>query len=317
MTARSTSASAGDTPAQAAPFGSLLSALVTPFTADGSPDLEAAQRLAVHLVEQGHDGLVVSGTTGESATTSDQEKAQLIAAVVAAVGERASIVAGVSTPDTAHSVELARQARTAGADGVLVVTPYYTKPPQSGILAHITAIADAAEVPVMLYDIPGRCGVKLAPETILRAAEHIGVVALKDASGDFAAGSRIMASTDLAFYCGDDHLTLPWLALGAVGTVSVVAQVASAQYRTLIDAVASQDLATARRVHNELLPLADAIMCHTQGAIMVKAALEMQQVIPRRTVRAPLVAATLEELSLLTPFIKTPSSHSAPMEARA
>lgn len=314
MTAPLPHASAVDLPA---PFGTVLSAMVTPFTADGVLDLDAAQRLAAHLVDRGHDGLVLSGTTGESPTTSNREKSQLIAAVVEAVGDRARIVAGVGTYDTAHSLELSRQAAAAGAHGLLVVSPYYSKPPQAGILAHLVAVADSGDLPVMLYDIPGRCGVKLAEDTIARAAEHRHIVALKDASGDLAAGARTMARTDLAYYSGDDHLNLPWLALGAVGIVSVVAQVAGPQFRALVDAMARSDLMAARRAQQDVLPLVDAMMNHTQGAIMAKAALSWQGILPSPAVRAPLIEASPEELSLLVPLIAKSPANSAPMEARA
>ncbi len=282
-----------------APFGSVLTAMVTPFGPDGSVDLVQAQQLASHLVEHGHDGLVVSGTTGESPTTSDAEKSALLQAVVEAVGDRAKVVAGVGTSHTEHSIELARAAAKAGASGLLVVTPYYSKPPQAGILAHFTAIADSTDLPVMLYDIPGRSGVRLEPQTLIQAAQHSRILAVKDATGDLDAGSWTMARTDLAFYSGDDALTLAWLALGAVGTVSVVGHVAGMHYRRMIEAMASADLDAARQIHTELLPVVRAIMSHTQGAIMVKAALQKQGVLSSRAVRSPLVAATEEELLLL------------------
>src|SRR5919107_5213495 len=256
-----------------APFGRVLTAMVTPFTDDGKLDVEGAQRLATHLVEHGHDGLVVSGTTGESATTTDEEQVTVLRAVLEAVGDRAHVVAGAGTNDTAHSIEKARAAEAAGAHGLLVVTPYYNKPPQSGLVAHFTAVADATGLPVMLYDIPGRSGVPIATETLVRMAEHDRVVAVKDAKGDFFATSWVMARTDLAVYSGDDALNLGWLAHGAVGVVSVVAHVAGPRYAAMVRAVDDGDLATAQRIHRELLPAVRGIMTVTQGAIMVKAAL--------------------------------------------
>src|SRR5919112_1692464 len=203
----------------AAPFGRVLTAMVTPFTADGKLDVEGAQRLAAHLVERGHDGLVVSGTTGESPTTSDEEQLTVLRAVLEAVGDRAAVVAGVGTNDTAHSIEKARAAEAAGAHGLLVVTPYYNKPPQAGLAAHFTAVADATGLPVMLYDIPHRAGVPIATETLLRVSEHPNIVAVKDAKGDIAGTSQVLARTDLAYYSGEDASTLPWLSIGAVGVV--------------------------------------------------------------------------------------------------
>ena len=282
-----------------APFGRVLTAMVTPFTPDGALDLDAAARVATYLVDAGNDGLVVSGTTGESPTTSDAEAAQLLTAVLDAVGDRARIVAGVGTNDTAHSVQLAQQAARLGAYGVLVVTPYYSKPPQSGIVAHMRTVADAAGLPTMVYDIPGRTGVKLSYDTLLRLSEHPEIVAVKEASGDLFAGSQLMAETGLAFYSGDDALNLAWLAHGAVGMVSVVAHVASPQYVQMVKAVDSGDVVGARETHTALLPAVRAVMTRTQGAIMSKAGLQLLGVLDNRRMRAPLVDATDEEVAAL------------------
>jgi 4-hydroxy-tetrahydrodipicolinate synthase len=282
-----------------APFGRVLTAMVTPFTDDGAVDLDAAARLATHLVDHGHDGVVVSGTTGESPTTDDAEQVALLRAVVEAVGNRAQVVAGVGTNDTRHTIEKAEQAETAGAHGLLVVAPYYSKPPQSGLLAHVRAVADASGLPLMLYDIPGRTGVPFATETLVRAAEHPRVVAVKDAKGDLYAGSWVMARTDLAYYSGDDANNLAWLTHGAVGLVSVVGHVAGRQYATMVEAVLESDLATAQRLYREVLPAVRGIMTRTQGAIMAKAALQLVGVLGNRTVRLPLVEATEDEVALL------------------
>src|SRR5258708_34278316 len=207
--------------AAAAPFGRMLTAMVTPMGASGAVDYDGAARLAEYLVtEMRNDGLVISGTTGESPTTSDEEKARLLDAVLEAVGDRARVIAGVGTNDTAHTCELARAAERAGAHGLLVVTPYYNKPPQSGLAAHFTQVADATDLPNMLYDIPGRTGTPIAAETLIQLAEHPRIVAVKDAKADFAAASRVMGRTALVFYSGDDMLNLPWLSLGAAGFVS-------------------------------------------------------------------------------------------------
>jgi 4-hydroxy-tetrahydrodipicolinate synthase len=282
-----------------APFGRVLTAMVTPFTADGAIDLDAAQRLATYLVDAGNDGLVISGTTGESPTTSDDEKHALLRAVVDAVGDRAHVVAGVGTNDTAHSIELARHAEKAGANSLLIVTPYYSKPPQAGLLNHFRAVADATVLPAMLYDIPGRAGTPIAIDTLLRLAEHPQIVAVKDAKGDLFATSEVIAATDLAFYSGEDALNLPLLAIGAVGMVSVVAHVCTPQYAAMVRAVDSGDLAEARRLNAETFPAIHAIMMITQGAIMAKAALELTGVLAVRTTRPPLVDATDEQVAAL------------------
>ncbi len=288
------------TPLRPPPFGSVLTAMVTPFSESGNLDLAGAAALTEHLLRSGHDGLVVSGTTGESPSTTDVEKSELLRVVCDVARGRAKVVAGIGTYDTAHSLKLAAEAQAAGADGLLVVTPYYSKPPQHGILAHIAAIAGRTELPIMLYDIPGRCGVKLAEETLVRAAELPQVQGVKDASGDFEAASWVLARTDLTFYSGDDALNLPWLALGARGIVSVVGHLAGGSYRTMVDAMAKGDLGTARQAHQRVLPLVRLLMGHTQGAIMVKAALQQQGILASSAVRSPLAAATDFEIDLLT-----------------
>jgi 4-hydroxy-tetrahydrodipicolinate synthase len=286
-------------PTAARPFGAVLTAMVTPFTADGAIDLDAAQALATHLVDGGHDGLVVSGTTGEAPTTTDAEQEALLRAVLAAVGDRARIVAGVGTNDTRHTVKLAQQAAKAGAHGVLVVTPYYSKPPPEGLVAHFTAVAGASDLPVMVYDIPGRTGLRIGTTVLLRIGEHERIVAVKEATGDLFAGSDVMARTALAYYSGDDALNLAWLAHGAAGVVSVVGHAAGPQYVAMVRAIDAGDLAGARAVHDRLIPAVTAIMTRTQGAIMAKAALQLQGVLPTRTVRLPLVPATDEQVAAL------------------
>jgi 4-hydroxy-tetrahydrodipicolinate synthase len=270
-----------------APFGRVLTAMVTPFTADGALDPDGAQRLAAHLVDAGNDGLVVNGTTGESPTTSDAEKDQLVRAVVEAVGDRAFVIAGVGTNDTRHSAELARQAERAGAHGLLTVTPYYSKPPQEGLYRHFTAIADATGLPVMLYDIPGRSGVPVDTETIVRLAEHPRIVANKDAKGDLGAASWAMARSGLAWYSGDDMLNLPLLAIGATGFVSVVGHLVSPELRALLDAYTSGDVTKAAEIHQRLLPVYTG-MFRAQGVITTKAALALRG-LPAGPLRLPLV----------------------------
>ncbi|MBT2385252.1 4-hydroxy-tetrahydrodipicolinate synthase [Streptomyces sp. ISL-11] len=279
------------------PFGRVLTAMVTPFTAEGALDLDGAQRLAAHLVESGNDGLVVNGTTGESPTTSDAEKAQLVRAVVEAVGDRAHVVAGAGTNDTRHSVELARAAEKAGAHGLLAVTPYYNKPPQEGLLRHFTAIADATGLPVMLYDIPGRSGVPINTETIVRLAEHPRIVANKDAKGDLGRASWAIARSRLAWYSGDDMLNLPLLSVGAVGFVSVVGHLVAPELRALLSAHLAGDVTKATEIHQQLLPVFTG-MFRTQGVITTKAALALKG-LPAGPLRLPLVELSPEETEQL------------------
>ena len=282
-----------------APFGRVLTAMVTPFTAAGELDLDRAASLATQLVELGNDGLIISGTTGESPTTSDAEKAALLRTVVDAVGDRAHVLAGAGTYDTRHTIELARTAEKAGAHGLLVVTPYYSRPPQAGLIAHLTAVADSTDLPIMLYDIPARTGLALAHDTILRLAEHPRIVANKDAKGDLFAAQRVLAETDLAYYCGDDALNLPLLALGAVGVVSVTGHLVADRHRRMIEAVLAGDLVTAREINAATLPVTIGIMTRTQGVIMVKAALALLGT-PVGPVRLPMVEASESEIALLT-----------------
>ena len=289
----------------APPFGRVATAMVTPFRPDRSLDLDAAQRLASHLVDNGHDALVVSGTTGESPTTTDAEKVDLLRAVLAAVGDRAKVVAGVGTNDTAHSIESAKAAEAAGAHGLLVVAPYYNKPPQDGIRAHFIAIADATGLGVMAYDVPPRTGTKIATETLLALSEHPRIVAVKDAKGDVAATTKVLAETDLAYYCGADELNLPWLAMGAVGVVSVVGHVAGNEYRAMVEAIDAGDLATAREIDRRLVPAVEAIMTRTQGAMTAKGALKLAGVLEHATTRPPLVELTPEQFDWLTTDLKT------------
>ena len=279
------------------PFGRVLTAMVTPFTADGALDLDGAQQLAAHLVDAGNDGLIVNGTTGESPTTSDAEKADLVRAVVEAVGDRAHVVAGASTNDTRHSVELARAAERAGAHGLLAVTPYYSKPPQEGLYRHFTAIADATDLPVMLYDIPGRSGVPINTETIVRLAEHPRIVANKDAKGDLGRASWAIATSGLAWYSGDDMLNLPLLSVGAVGFVSVVGHIVTPELRLLLESYLNGDVAKATEIHQRLLPVFTG-MFRTQGVITTKAVLAMRG-LPGGPLRLPLVELTAEETEQL------------------
>lgn len=281
-----------------APFGTMLTAMITPFTADGAQDLEGAQALATYLVDElGHDGLVVNGTTGESATKTDAEDRELVRAVVQAVGDRACVVAGVGTNDTAHSIESAKAAAQAGAHALMAVAPYYNRPPQAGLVAHFHAIADATELPLLTYDIPKRTGVAIETETLVRIAEHPRIVANKDAKGDLDATQWAMARTDIGWYCGDDILNLPMLVLGASGMISVVGHVVGDRLKAMAQALWSGDVATARDINAELLPVYTGIF-RTQGVILTKAALRIQG-LPAGPVRLPLVDATAEQVEQL------------------
>lgn len=283
-----------DVPAR---LGTLLTAMVTPFGADGSLDTAAAARLANRLVDQGCDGLVVSGTTGESPTTTDDEKLGLLRAVLEAVGDRARVIASAGTYDTAHSVRLAKSCAAEGAHGLLVVTPYYSKPPQSGLLAHFTAVADATDLPVLLYDIPGRSGVPIEPETIRALASHPNIVGVKDAKADLPSGAQIIADTGLAYYSGDDALNLPWLAMGAIGFISVIGHLAAGQLRELLSAFQSGDIATARKINVAVSPLCKA-MSRLGGVTMAKAGLRLQG-IDVGDPRLPQMPATPEQIDML------------------
>lgn len=271
--------------------------MITPFTSTGELDIAGAQELATHLVGQGNDALVISGTTGESPTTSDTEKVTLLRAVIEAVGDRARIIAGAGSNNTEHTIELAQAAQKAGAHGLLLVTPYYNRPPQTGLQAHFTAVAEATDLPIMLYDIPGRSGVPINVETLVRLAEHPRIAAVKDAKGDLVAGSWVMARTDLMYYSGDDALNLPWLSVGAVGFVSVAAHLVAAKLKTMREAFFAGDVAQAAATHRELLPVYEGIF-RTQGVITVKAALNAAG-LPAGPVRLPLVDATEAEMVTL------------------
>lgn len=277
-----------------APFGRVLTAMVTAFAEDGSVDLDAVARTATYLVDNGNDGLVVSGTTGESPTTTTAEDGEILRVVLDAVGDRAHVVAGVGTNDTRHSIELIQQAEKVGAHGALLVSPYYNKPTQEGLLAHFNAVIGASELPVMLYDIPGRTGIAIAPDTYRQIAENERVVAVKDAVGDIERGARLMVETELAWYSGDDALNLAWLTHGAAGVVSVVGHVASAQYAEMVAAVDRGDLDSALAIYRSLIPLVQVVMTRVQGAMMAKAGLQLRGVLANRATRLPLVPASDE-----------------------
>ena len=286
-----------DAPRNDYPFGTMGTAMVTPFTAEGEVDYDQAAALASRLVDDGCDNLVVTGTTGETSTLTDAETLGMFRAVREAVGGRAKVIAGSTTNDTRHSIALTRAAAELGVDGILVTAPYYNKPSQAGVRAHVEAIASCTDLPVMVYDIPGRAGIEITAETLIRLADHPNVVALKDAKSDYQSTTRVLASTDLHVYSGDDGLTLPLMAAGAVGVISVTAHVATRQYRELVDAMHAGDLPRARRLHFELDPIQRAVMSHLQGAVTAKAILHWQGVLPNAAVRLPLVEATEAELA--------------------
>ncbi|OBJ90987.1 4-hydroxy-tetrahydrodipicolinate synthase [Mycobacterium asiaticum] len=283
-----------DAPAR---LGTLLTAMVTPFDSEGALDTEAAARVANHLVDQGCDGLVVSGTTGESPTTTDDEKRELLRVVLEAVGDRARVIAGAGTYDTAHSIKLAKACAAEGAHGLLVVTPYYSRPPQSGLQAHFTAVADATDLPVVLYDIPPRSIVPIEPDTLRALAAHPNIVGVKDAKADLHSAGQIIAETGLAYYSGDDALNLPWLAMGATGFISVISHLAAGQLRELLSAFSSGDIATARKINVSVSPLCNA-MSRLGGVTLSKAGLRLQG-IDAGDPRLPQVAATPEQLDAL------------------
>jgi 4-hydroxy-tetrahydrodipicolinate synthase len=277
-----------------APFGRMMTAMITPMTSDGAVDYDGAARLAAYLVDDmRNEGLVLSGTTGESPATTDEEKERLLRVVLDAVGDRAKVVAGVGTNVTAHTRELAAQAERAGAHGLLVVTPYYSKPNQEALAAHFTAVADATGLPVLIYDIPGRTAAAVATETLIRLAEHPRIVGVKDAKGDMAGTSHVLARTDLVYYSGDDMVNLPLLSLGAVGFISVTGHVVGDRLHEMIEAFTAGRNAEAQRIHQELLPV-NVGLFRNQGAVMTKAALDLLG-LPGGGLRGPLLPATEAE----------------------
>jgi len=284
------------------PFGRLLTAMITPFKDDLTIDWAGVEKLASHLQSTGHDGIVVNGTTGEAPTTSDDEKVEIIKVVKKATGGKLKIVAGAGNNETSHSVEQAEMAEKAGADGLLVVTPYYNKPPQAGIEAHFRAIANSTELPVMMYDIPGRTGMAIEPDTLCRLAEHKNIVALKDAKGDVASTSWVIKRSGIPVYSGDDILNLPLLAVGAVGFVSVCGHTVGARLREMLDNWFAGDSQRALAIHQELLPIYTGTF-RTQGAILTKAAMKLMG-LPGGRVRLPLVDATEAQISQLREDLK-------------
>lgn len=280
-------------------FGSVCVAMVTPFHPDGSIDIHSACKVATKLVDDGCDALVLSGTTGESPTTHQPEKNELIREVKAAVAGRAMIIAGAGSNDTAHAVRIAKGAAQSGADGLLVVSPYYNRPSQEGVYQHIIAVAQSTPLPVMVYDIPGRTGVAISDDTLDRLAEHPQIKAVKDATGNVPQGFERMTRTGLEYYSGDDSLNFAWLAYGASGVISVAGHLIAAGLRALVTEVDAGDLPAARAEFAKQAALIDAIMGGGQGAVMAKEALKMVGVIESATVRLPLVGAAESDLTKL------------------
>ena len=278
----------------ALPFGRVQTAMVTPFNSDGSLNLAESRRLAAHLVDvQGNDALVINGTTGESPTTTDAEKLALLEAIVDEVGDRARIVAGVGTFDTLHTIELARQAEQAGAHGLLVVTPYYSRPPQDALADHFLTVADATPLPIMIYDIPHRSGIPVETATMILVAAHPNIVAVKDAKGQPVASAQVIAATDLAYYAGDDAMTLPLLSVGGVGVVGTSTHFTGRRTRDMIETFLAGDTAKATALNAALLPVYLAVFA-TQGCMLVKAGLAARGFAPG-PVRKPLLNASPEQ----------------------
>ena len=277
-----------------APFGRILPAMVTPMKSNGDIDYEAAQKLARQLVEDGADGLVVNGTTGESPVTHMDEKVELVRAVKEAVD--VPIISGAGSNDTAHTVRMVEQTQEAGADAVLVVMPYYSRPSQDGIVGHYKAVNEATDKPIIVYDVPGRTGLKVKVETYDRLAELSHVKAVKDATGDLAAAVEKQQRTGLAWYSGDDGLFLPFLSIGAVGIISVIAHVAASPMRELVEAFDRGDIATSRRLANQLAPIVHALNGDGYQAVMAKAALKVRGVIDSTAMRLPNVGPDATQL---------------------
>ena len=281
------------------PFGQVLVALVTPFAVDGEVDWAGVEKHIDDVINDGADGIVVTGTTGETSTLTDSEKLKLVEVAKDVSNGRAKIITGGGSNETAHAIELYKHSEKAGADAVMIVTPYYNKPTQAGVLTHFRMIADATDLPVILYDIPGRTGIPIRYQTILRAAQHPNIRAIKDAKGDFAEVSRVLNQTDLLYFSGDDTNILPHLSIGAVGLIGVTANIAAAPYRRMVDAVNSNDLATATREHKQLEPLVRAVMTHVPGTVAAKYILHGLGRIHSPRVRLPLVGPEDAEAALI------------------
>ena len=281
------------------PFGQVLVALVTPFTADGEVLWADVEKHIDDVINQGADGIVVTGTTGETSTLTDPEKIRLVEVAKSVANGRAKVITGGGSNETAHAIELYKNSEKAGADGVMIVTPYYNKPTQAGVLTHFRMIADATDLPVILYDIPGRTGIPIKYETILRAAKHPNIRAVKDAKGDLSEVSRVLNQTELLYFAGDDANALPTLAIGGTGLIGVTANIAPAPYRTMIDAVNNNDLATATAAHRALEPLVRATMTHVPGTVATKYILHGLGRISSPRVRLPLVGPEEAEAALI------------------
>ena len=281
------------------PFGQVLVALVTPFAADGEVDWADVEKHIDDVINDGADGIVVTGTTGETSTLTDPEKLKLVEVAKDVANGRAKIITGGGSNETAHAIELYKHSEKAGADAVMIVTPYYNKPTQAGVLTHFRMIADATDLPVILYDIPGRTGIPIRYETILRASQHPNIRAIKDAKGDFAEVSRVLNQTDLLYFSGDDTNILPHLSIGAVGLIGVTANIATAPYRRMVDAVNNNDLATATQEHKHLEPLVRAVMTHVPGTVAAKYILHGLGRIHSPRVRLPLVGPEDAEAALI------------------
>jgi 4-hydroxy-tetrahydrodipicolinate synthase len=289
-----------DGPTQhARPFGAVLTAMITPLTSAGDVDPAAAARVAARLVSDGNDGVVLNGTTGESPTTHAPEKAAVVEAVVAAVGDRAHVVAGACSNDTAHAIRMAKDATAAGAHALLVVSPYYSRPSQEGLYRHVVAVTEATDLPVMVYDIPGRAGVRIAPDTWQRLAAHPQVVAAKDSTGDIASAARLIDATGLAWYTGDDSFLLPCLSVGGAGVVSVAAHVAGGPLREVVRRWDAGDHDGALKAFRRVAPVVEAINGAGFQAVMAKAAVEIAGVTDNRVLRLPYVAADDDDVAML------------------
>ena len=280
-----------------APFGRMLTAMVTPFTQDGAIDWNGVEKIADHLVQTGHDGIVVNGTTGEAPTTKSSEKEEIIKVVKKTVGSHIKVVSGAGDNETDYSVNQAKRSEAAGADGILVVTPYYNKPPQAGIKAHFLAMANATDLPMMIYDIPARTGVEIESDTIVDLFEHPQIVALKDAKGNVAATSWVIKRCGIPVYSGDDILNLPLLSVGAVGFVSVCGHTVGSDLKEMLNAWFAGNAPRALEIHQKLLPVFTGTF-RTQGAIMTKAALTLMG-LPGGHTRLPLVDATEAQIAQL------------------
>jgi len=281
-------------------FGRVMTAMITPFTAAGEVDYEEVKKLAVHLVEHGNDSLVVCGTTAETPTLTHEEKIKIVQTVQAAVGDKAKIIVGTGTNNTKTTIEASQEMAALGVDGLLIVAPYYNKPSQEGLYQHFKAVAESVELPIILYNIPGRCGINMEPATIARLAEIKNIVGVKEASGNLEQMSKVrkLTAPEFLLYSGDDSLTMPLLSIGGAGIISVAAHAVGDEMKAMVDAYFAGKVAEATAIHLKLYDFMKAIFV-TSNPVPIKYVLSEMGIISNATVRLPLVEASENEKAVV------------------